>query len=116
MRGYGQYFPDVKTVLDRTPADDARAIIEFIETATEEKNYRENTAKIAAGNGPQVIAGPDSAPTAEDARAIVARVAHAVLQTELNWEAYFLPSNPAFLPLQGLTREQIETAILEALR
>ncbi len=113
MRGYGQYFPDVKTVLDRTPQDEARAIVE---TAIEEKNYRENTAKIAAGNGPQVIAGPDSAPTEQDARAIVARVAHAVLQTELNWEAFYLPSNPAFAPLVGLTREQIESAILEALQ
>lgn len=81
---------------------------------TEDKNARENTAKQAQGEGPQVFAGPDTVAQPADVRAIVAFVAHSVLQNELDWsESDLRQHSPS---LQGLTREQIEQAIAEARR
>lgn len=86
MRGYGSYFPDLARLVG-SPAP-------------------------AVDNRPQVI-GPNTAPTQADASAIVARVAHVLLQSELDWSAHdVFEKNPS---LRGLTKGQIQAAITEAL-
>jgi hypothetical protein len=76
--------------------------------------YATATTNAAGENSqPQVIPSPDTVSLPEDVRAIVAHAAHTSLQKELHWSFKLLQyTYPA---LVGLTREQIENAIREAL-
>ncbi len=85
-------------------------------------NYANDLARVAAGlppaadNRPQVVDTPNTAPTQADASAIVARVAHVLLQAEIDWDAQGLDTLTENHPsLKGLTRAQIDAAITEAL-
>lgn len=61
-----------------------------------------------------VMSSPDAVPQPEDRAAIVRYIAHQILQSELEWAG--LPSLEDNYPaLKGLTREQIDTAIADAL-
>lgn len=84
MRAYGTYFPGIR-----------------------------GSVADSINNQPQVIPSPNTAPTQADANAIVARVAHVILQGELDWsKSDVFKSNPS---LNGLSKAQIENAIREAL-
>lgn len=92
MRGYGAYLTDLAKLSTTTP-----------ETAS------------APTPTPTIVRSPETVVSQADASAIVAFVAHQLLQGELDWEGYNLDANPAFKPLRGLTREQIDAAIAEAI-
>lgn len=82
--------------------------------SAEDRNARENTAKAAAGQGPQVIAGPDTVPFREDIAAIVQAVALRILESELDWsESDLREKHPA---LNGIPAEDIRQAIREGLK
>ena len=80
-----------------------------------DRNARQNAAKQAAGEGPTIIIGPDSAPTYEDARAIVERVALQVLLNELDYHGLSELAGNYFAELEGLSEDTIRRAIEEGL-
>ena len=66
-------------------------------------------------NRPQVIPSPDTVSQPEDIRSIVAYVAHRVLQGEIEFHGLAYLAAHYYPALRGLTPEQVETAIDEAL-
>jgi hypothetical protein len=81
--------------------------------SAEDRNARENKAKQDAGQGPQVIAGPETPFNREDLSAIVRHVALQVLLNEVDYSERDLRAHhPA---LAGITSEQLRSAILEDL-
>jgi len=76
-------------------------------------NARANALKAAAGEGPQVIPGPDSAPTVEDARAIIRRVA--VQEFASQWEYDSESIRDHHPALNGIEDSEIDALIAEDL-
>ena len=78
------------------------------------RDYRHPRAIAwASTSNPVVVLSPNTVSQAEDVRAIVAYVAHRILRSELDWSQRDVRA--AFPALQGLTQEQIDTAIADAL-
>lgn len=102
MRGHYYYYEGEKRIL-RQPE------------SAEDRNARENAAKAAAGNGPQVIVSPETPAGPEDIRAIVRAVALKVLRSEVDYHGVDELSERYYPELKGITAEQINAVILEDL-
>jgi len=81
----------------------------------EDRNARENAAKQAVGEGPQIIVSPETPASGADIRAIVRAVALRILESELDYHGIEELRDEHYPELAGITDAQIRDVIEEDL-
>jgi sugar/nucleoside kinase (ribokinase family) len=111
----GRYYPDDFINPARVTVSGPFHVTGIQPESTEDRNARENAAKQAAGDGPQIIVSPETPSSGADIRAIVRAVALRILESELDYHGIEELRDEHYPELTGIEDEQIRRVIREEL-